>query len=359
MHACIAKKQRGGGVVRYRIPMSWARAGLVLAREQDGPGSEVLGDPSIVWDEEIGSWRMFLFMAPPGHGQAVSDGTAAGPGAWRLLGPLRFTNPDCLLGGHTHKPYIVMEAGAANRAAYAGGRFWLLLVSSPGGKVVQRAWAERLAGPWTVEPGPLIPAGPGDAFDAKHTDAVSGLYFPDRSAFLYFYMGYPRSAQPGRQSPFGSAQGVAVQRLGEPLARKLGVVLPPAPQARHWAGGWVGGMQVLPGDPDRWIAVVNASPTAPDPADAAISREEPPPSLGGFAVTDEEWPVSGWRWAPSPIEWIEDIPAQARAAGEGVNLWRQHLLALPDGRLALLYNSGPYGREQLYMKVSAEVVRVP
>lgn len=343
----------------YRIPTSWKRAGLILGRSADGPGSEVLGDPSVVWDDDIGGWRMFLFMAPPGHGEAVTHGTDAGPGAWRILGPLRFTNPEAIRGGHAHKPSVVMDAHRPNRAAFADGRFWLLLVASPAGKVVQRAWSGSLAGPWMVEPEPLLPAGPEGAFDAKHTDAVTGLYFPERGEFLYFYMGYPRLPQPWVASPHGSAQGVAAHRLGEPGARKLGVVLPPAPVSGHWAGGWVGGLQPLPGHPHRWIAVANASPTAPDPADTAVWREEPPPSLGGFAVCDAEWPVDGWRWCEQPIEWLADMPPEAIAAGEGVNLWRQHLLALPDGRLALLYNSGPYGREQMYMKVSDDVARVP
>jgi hypothetical protein len=94
--------------------------------------------------------------------------------------------------------------------------------------------------------------------------------------------------------------------------------------------------------------------------DNASHREEPPPSLAGFATCDESWPVAGWTWCPSPIEWITDIPPDAIAWGEGVNLWRQHLLGLPNGHLALFYNSGPYGREQLHLKVSeSETVSPP
>jgi hypothetical protein len=116
-----------------------------------------------------------------------------------------------------------------------------------------------------------------------------------------------------------------------------------------------GGLQILPGKSHRWIAVINASPTSPRQGANEIFREEPPPSLGGFAYCDEEWPVRGWQWCPQPIERIEDIPAQAKALGEGTNLWRQHILALPDGRLALFYNSGFYGTEQLYMKISEKI----
>ncbi len=108
----------------------------------------------------------------------------------------------------------------------------------------------------------------------------------------------------------------------------------------------------LRGAKHRWVAVVNASPTAPDPGQKAVWTEEPAPSLGGFAWCDEEWPVRSWRFAPEPIEWVKDIPKAARDAGEGHNLWRQFIHVRPDGRAALFYNSGYYGREQLYLKVS-------
>jgi len=92
---------------------------------------------------------MFLFMAPPGHGEAICPGDAGvGPGHWRLLGPLAFTNPAALSGGGTHKPYVVMAAQRPNRAARVDGRYWLLVVSNRAGhKLVQRAWASdgRLA----------------------------------------------------------------------------------------------------------------------------------------------------------------------------------------------------------------------
>jgi hypothetical protein len=82
-------------------------------------------------------------------------------------------------------------------------------------------------------------------------------------------------------------------------------------------------------------------------------REEPPPSLGGFAFCDETFPVRGWQWSDEPFEWIEDVPADARAQGEGTNLWRHYALISSDGRAAVFYNSGAYFAEQLYLKVSA------
>lgn len=334
----------------------WVRKGLILPRSGTGDGSEVVGDPCIVWDGDINSWRMFLFYAPPGTGEAICTNTDdPGPGSWRIVGPLKFSNPSDLSGASTHKPFVVMDARRPNRAARVDGRFWLLTVShGKGSKVIQRAYSEKLAGPWTVEKDVLIGTGGLGEFDERHADAVTGYWFEERDEFLYFYMGYPKAAQPREISPFGNASAAAVQKRGDTKARKLGVILPPCRQAGHWAAGWVGGVQLLPGRAHRWEAIVNASPTAPRPDDRHVSREEPPPSLGGFAFCNEEWPVKGWQFEPDPIEKIEDIPAEAVQNGEGTNLWRQHILVLPGGRRALYYNSGYYGCEQLYMKESGE-----
>ena len=328
---------------------NWARRGLIVPRQA---GWGVAGDPSIVWDEEIKTWRMVMFYAPPGTGEAICpDPADPGKGPWKFLGPLKWSNPDALIGGSTHKPFVVMEARKPNVAARVDGKFWLVTVShKDGSKVVQRAHAEKLAGPWTLEEGILIDTGGPGEFDEKHADAVTGFWFENRDEFLYFYMGYPKTAQDRKISPYGNASAVAAQKRGEPKARKLGVVLPPCQEPGHWASGWVGGVQILPGREHRWEAIVNASPAAPDPEDKSESREEPPPSLGGFAYCDEEWPVKGWTFSPQPIEWIEDIPKGAIENGEGVNLWRQHILVLPDGRYALYYNSGTYGKEQMYGK---------
>ena len=70
------------------------------------------------------------------------------------------------------------------------GILCLLVVSFKAGhKQIQRAWSEKLAGAWTFEPEPIVPRGMDNDFDAKHTDAVTGYYFPERKEFLYFYMG--------------------------------------------------------------------------------------------------------------------------------------------------------------------------
>jgi hypothetical protein len=169
-------------------PTSWSRLGLQLPRHQHGLGSEVVGDPAIVWDPELPGWRMFLFFAPPGHGEAIcrtTDPTSL-PTTWSTPQPLQFTNPGDLMGGSTHKPVVIVEAEAPNQAARIAGRYWLLSISFSGAhKVAQRAWATSLSGPWTVEPGPLIDLGSADAFDGKHVDAINALWFPDRGQVLY------------------------------------------------------------------------------------------------------------------------------------------------------------------------------
>ena len=77
---------------------------------------------------------------------------------------------------------------------------------------------------------------------------------------------------------------------------------------------------------------------------------EPAPSLGGWAHTPEDWPVQGWHVSDRPIEWIEDIPREARQSGEAVNLWRHHVVIVPDGTMYLFYNSGPYGQERMFVR---------
>ncbi len=338
------------------IAYNWTRLGLVLARDEGAGINSVAGDPCIVWDADLPGWRMVLFFSPAGHAQAICRSREEiGPGNWEIAGPLEFSNPGDLAGGATHKPFIILDAHHPNMAARINNLYWLVTVSYRSGhKVIQRAYAKALCGPWTVEQGVLIDTGPELDFDAKHADAVSAFYFPETDDILYFYMGYPSAAQDRLISRYGSAQAAAVQKGGEAMPRKLGIVLAPCEEKGHWASGWVGGLQLLPGTNHRWIGILNASPTAPNPEEGTIHREEPPPSLGGFAYCDEEWPVKGLKWCAEPIEWIEDIPAEALSNGEGVNLWRQHILSLPGGQMALFYNSGSYGKEQLYLKISED-----
>lgn len=128
-------------------------------------------------------------------------------GAWTTSGPgvgnwwRRWSSriPRTWGGHYTHKPFIVMDAHHPNRAARINGFYKLVTVSRRGGqKIIPCAHAEHLGGPWIVEKGIRIDTGTGTDFDARHTDAVSGFYFPERDETLYFYMGDPLSRRTAR-----------------------------------------------------------------------------------------------------------------------------------------------------------------
>jgi hypothetical protein len=74
--------------------------------------------------------------------------------------------------------------------------------------------------------------------------------------------------------------------------------------------------------------------------------------LGGWAVCSGRDPDAGWRIlaSGSPLFTPERLSDADRDAGLGVNFWRHHLLV--TGRQArIFFNSGPYGREQMYSAV--------
>ena len=179
----------------------------------------------------------------------------------------------------------------ANQTAFVGDTpvFTAQATATAGETITAYAWLMSTNG---LSPFTTIPGATTATCTLTNVQPIdTGYYFAKRKQFLYFYMGYPRVAQPRKVSPFGSAQAVAVQGLKDKAATKLGVILEPCQQEGHWASGWVGGLQLLRGAEHRWIAVVNASPTAPNPVTKAVWTEEPPPSLGGFAWCDEEWPL--------------------------------------------------------------------
>ena len=67
-----------------------------------------------------------------------------------------------------------MEAQRPNVAARIHDLYWLVTVSHRNGrKVIQRAHAKRLCGPWTVERGVFLDTGSDRDFDGKHVDRES------------------------------------------------------------------------------------------------------------------------------------------------------------------------------------------
>jgi hypothetical protein len=344
-------------------PANWKRLGIALQRGgPDAYDASVTGDPCIVWDEDANRYRMFYFAQRHENGkeinsivQALAQTDMIIPNRWRKLGPVVYRNPDVLL-GDAHKPWIMMDPYRPNIPAKVEGKYWLFAsIWHRHTKRIQLATADTLSGPWEVRPEPVIDLGSKSSFDGYHNDTVTAYWFAEREQILLFYKGYPAQPQPDQlHSPYGSSSAVAVMRVSDRKARKLGKILSPISHTDHWLAGWVGGIQVFPAAQGGWYGLLNGSPTPPDSVEREPEMREPAPSLGGWAYTAQEWPVSGWEPEATPIEWIEDIPAEAQANGEGVNIWRHHGFVTPDGKLYLLYNSGCYGQEQLFLRVARQ-----
>jgi hypothetical protein len=340
-------------------PTAWKRLGLVIERGQPGSfDSSVTGDPCVVWDSGQGCYRMFYFGQKHVDNQEVNVnahalgrfGPALPPNSWQKLGPIEYANPDDLL-GDAHKPWVVMDPYWPHMPVQIAGDYWLFTtVWHRKIKRIQVATSASLAGPWKVRPDPVLDLGQEGEFDSYHTDTVTAYWFEQRQQILLFYKGYPRHPLPDQpHSPYGSSSAAAAMCADDKKAQKLGKVISPGP-ADHWLAGWVGGLQLFPAAKGGWYGLINGSPTSPDPVDVEPDMREPAPSLGGWAYTPEDWPVRGWEADSSPIEWIEDIPAEARANGEGVNVWRHHGFVTSEGTMYLLYNSGPYGKERMFMR---------
>jgi hypothetical protein len=339
-------------------PILWNRLGLVIERGNPGSfDSSVTGDPCIVWDEQHGAYHMFYFAQKMAGEHEVNanahaiclDNANPGPGAWQKQGLINYVNPDDLL-GDTHKPWILMDPYHPNKAASIDGKFWLFTVTYFGiNKVVQLARSGSLDGPWVVVREPVISNGTGSDFDGYHADTITAYWFEREKKILLFYKGYPaiaQSDQPG--SPFGSCNAIAVMEPHDKTACKQGKNIAVSREKLLWTSGWVGGMQIFPAANGGWYGLLGASPTPPSSVYESPTMREPAPALAGWAFTTEGWPVSGWKPAPQPLEWIDDIPEKAVHWGEGVNLWRHHILVMPDGSLYLYYNSGSYGQERLF-----------
>ena len=334
----------------------------VLPHGQKGEfDSRVVGDPCIVWDDEVATWRMFYFASSYGDSGAARADVAGmalsksaediQPGDWRKIGQVLLSNPEDIAGSKQgHKWWVVMDPKRMNHAARIAGSYWALFVTT-GPKVIQAASASRLAGPWTVVKEPiLVPGTAPGAPDGKHCDTPAAYWFEDLAKALIFYKAYPLRAQPAQpNSPFGSSSVVAYWHPREASAAKGPQILLPG-KGTAWNRGWIGGFQLLYApDTKSWYALTNGSPTPPED----ISNREPAPSLGGWGVCKASRPDRGWEVDThhSPFAYPENLSEEERRAGLGVNFWRHHLLATPGGRARIFFNSGAYGTEQMYSLV--------
>jgi len=342
------------------LPAKWKRLGRILERGCPGEfDSNVTGDPCIVWDDARNCYHMFYFAQRQvdgkevncnGHAVSTSNTSLEG-GNWKKCGELTYTNPEALL-GDTHKPWILMDPYRPNTASTLNGLFWLFTASfNNGRKTIQIATAAVLDGPWTIIEDLVIAPGDRAEVDGFHVDAPTAYYFEQEHKILIFYMGYPYEKQIEQPlSPYGSCSCVACLETDGMKLSKLGVALRPSLKLDSWARGYIGGLQLFKAKTKGWYALINASPTSPCSVTDDENMREPAPSLGGWAYTEEAFPDKGWQVLPHPIEYIHDIPDFAIADGEGENLWRHHLVVLPDRTAYCLYNSGRYGSEQMFGK---------
>lgn len=345
-----------------KLPSNWERLGKIIPRGRgEDFDSDVTGDPCIIWDEERGCYHMFYFaqhkdgtMERNRNGHAIADNPIEeNMHSWKKLGPVKFIRNGKEVDICTHKPWILMDPYVPNRAVRWNGYYWMFTASIRNDvKFIQAAYSDTLDGPWVIDEDLDILPGCTDAADGYHAEAPTAYFFPDRKRILVFYMGYPLKAQGYSCSPYGSASMLAVIDSETKRVEKHGVILPPSQDRENWSSGYIGGFQIFYSK-NGWYALLNASPTPPCEVEKSRDMREPAPSLGGFAYTVADFPDHGWHVLPDPIEFIKDIPSDARSCGEDVNMWRHHLLLLPQERKAvLLYNSGDYGSEQMFGKIT-------
>ncbi|TRX62037.1 hypothetical protein FNH22_01560 [Fulvivirga sp. M361] len=335
----------------------------VLTRsDENGFDSHVVGDPCIVWDEEIHTWRMFYFAmgrAEDGE-ELLSTGMAKsksaeeiGPGDWEKLGQVEISNPeDFTYEIGWHKWWVIMDAYKPNRAAKIEEKYWSVFTcttpNEQGGKnkFIQVAFANRLAGPWTVVKQPVLSPDE-NWFDGLHCDTPTAYWVKDENKVAIFYKAYPKYAQQEqKESEFGSGTVLAWWHPSRAEAEKVKILQRPG-QSKAWNQGWMSTPQVFYDKHNKqWYGLINGSPTSP----ADESHREPAPSLGGWVISGPEGLES--LWSPdtvnSPFRYPEDLNQAELDGGIGVNFWRHHLLATPGGKARIFFNSGQYGTEQMY-----------
>ena len=323
--------------------------------------SHVVGDPCIVWDEDVNTWRMFYFARGQVSGiDRTASNTAMalsrsaeqiGPTDWQKIGPVFVANPqDIRFIVSWHKWFVIMDARRNNHAARIDGKYWSMFVSYVNNrKVIQVASSAKLAGPWEVRRDPILTNDP-KGLDGRSCDTATGFWLEDERRVAIFYKAYPsvpRPEQPG--SPFGSSTVLAYWHPEDAVAQKRAPLLQPG-REQNWAHGWIGGVQLLYHAPqDRWYGLMNGSPTPPEDK----SNREPAPCMGGWITCDSQDLSKGWKvdTKHSPLLHPDRLTEAELAGGAGVNLWRHHLLSTPGGQARIFTNSGAYGTEQMYSYV--------
>ena len=351
------------------MQIQWSIDPVPILTRSEGKGydSRVVGDPCIIWDQEIENWRMFYFAGGytdqgdrrVGTGMALSKSPELiGPGDWKKIGPVEIENEEGFMNPFGwHKWWVVMDGTRNNHAALIKGKYWAVFTCTVktdpdkgGNKHIQVASSPSLSGPWYVNPVPVLSPDE-DWFDGRHCDTPTAYYFEDKNEVAIFYKAYPKfeqDEQPG--SRFGSGTVLATWHPDREKAKKIKIIQRPG-QMKAWNQGWMSTPQIFYDEKNKnWYGLINGSPTAPEDD----SHREPAPSLGGWVLCNPGKWLDG-EWGPdslnSPFLYPQDLTREQLEAGLGVNFWRHHLMVTPDGKKRIFFNSGPYGKEQMYSLV--------
>jgi len=353
------------GTMNY-LEMKWTIDPLPVLKRSQGKAydSRVVGDPCIVWDDEVGTWRMFYFAGgyTPDGRRRVGTGVAlsksaeeVGPGDWIKQGPVQIVDETAFLNPlGWHKWWIVLDPQQPNRAAKIENKYWAVFTvgvkshkSGESNKHIQVAYSDRMGGPWHVRNQAIL-SPDAEGFDGKHCDTPTAYWFAERNEVIVFYKAYPKvrqDSQPG--SPFGSGTVIARWHPARECAEKIRPIQRPG-TGDAWNQGWMSTPQIFfDSQEKRWYGLINGSPTPP----VDDSHREPAPSLGGWVICKAGQWLDG-DWEPdtqhSPFLFPKDLTGAQIEAGLGVNFWRHHLLVTPGGQTRIYFNSGKYGTEQMY-----------
>lgn len=323
--AGLAAGGGGGALTPYPDPayLWYGPSGVTV----DSVGSQICGDPFIVWDGTQFVKYHFETLSIAPH---VKCYYRTGP---TVEGPWAVKTEITGMAGY-HKPAILVdELGVP---VQVGGNYHAYAVffdSTLASKEIYHFTASTLTGTWTVASKVIAKGGSGDK-DEFNTDTPYAIY---KGGTVYlWYMGAPNSSL----ATFGLAvrmmRATATDPDG-PFTKSSTDVLEPSTTPGDWDYGWMGGVQIRLRPDGTYMMVYNAGDTRP-----VSAGQEPNTSRVGYAYASS---ING--------PWSKDAsnpyltPTNAPTTGlEQTNVWRAHMAFDPKfGRWAMFYNTGGAGTE--------------
>ncbi|MGA0608824.1 family 43 glycosylhydrolase [Caldimonas sp. KR1-144] len=322
--ADLAPGGAGGALTPYPDPayLWYGPSGVTV----DSVGSQICGDPFVVWDGTQFIKYHFETLSSAPHVKCYYRTGPTTEGPWA-------TKTEITGMAGYHKPVILVdELGAP---VQVGGNYHAYAVffdSTLASKEIFHFTAATLTGTWTVASKVIAKGGSGDK-DEFNTDTPFAIY---KGGTVYlWYMGAPSSSL----ATFGLAvrmlRATATDPDG-PFTKSSTDVLEPSTSAA-WDYGWMGGVQIRLRPDGTYMMVYNAGDTRP-----VSAGQEPNTSRVGYAYASS---INGpWSKDPSNPYFT---PTNAPTTGlEQTNIWRAHMAFDPKiGRWTMFYNTGGSGSE--------------